>query len=89
MLCSSNSLARTSDVVAELRERVKAGGLDRELIVEFGQPLALDLGDGHVEVASLPARCSAYSSGKVTSTVRSSPATRADELLLEAGDQAS
>ena len=40
------------------------------------------------KTASSPARCSAwYSSGKVTSTLRSSPASAPVELLLEALDQ--
>ncbi len=37
------------DVLAQLGERVEAAGLGRELVVELGQPLLLDLVDGDLE----------------------------------------
>ena len=41
------------DVLAQLRERVEAGRLGGELVVELGQPLGLDLDDGDVELRLL------------------------------------
>ena len=38
------------DVLAQLVERVEAGGVGGEVVVELGQLLALDLLDGHREL---------------------------------------
>ena len=64
-----------ADVVAQLVERVEVRGVGGEVVVELGQVLLPDLLDRRPRtLAVLPASSSGWwSSGKLTSTVRSSP----------------
>ena len=77
-----------ADVLAQLVEVVEAG-VDREVVVELGQLLALDLLDGHVERGVAAGELARRGSrrGRSASTVRCSPALAPTQRLLEARDQ--
>ena len=86
---SSASRSRVAMSSRSSAERVEAGRLGGELVVELGQPLGLDLLDGDGEAGRLPASVLApVVLGERDLDGALSPAPAPDELLLEAGDQA-
>ena len=76
-----------ADVLAQLLHVVEAG-VDREVVVDVGQLLELDLLDGHLERRLRPASSSLRSRrGTSARPSRVSPALAPTQRLLEAGDQ--
>src|SRR5207302_918923 len=81
-------LQAAGEIVAQLLQRVEAAGLGGEVVVELGQALGLDLGDGHLEGRGLPAEVAALVVlGEGDLDLALLAGARADQLLLEAGNQ--
>ena len=81
-------LQARGDVLAQLGERVEAGRVGGEVVVELGQALDLDLADGDVEGRGLAGQLLGavlVGEGDLDQALVAGPG--ADELLLEAGDQ--
>ena len=83
------SLAQAcADILRQLRQGVVAAGLDRQLVVELGQALLLDLLDGHVEGRLLAGQVvGLVVVGEGDLHLAARPRGGSLQLLLEAGDQ--